>query len=353
MSETVAWIEAVDEAACAWAGPKMARLGELRRIGVCVPDAFVVPVASFHRFFGASNLRNRIEAALASVSLADEASIAACARSIHQWVMEAPIDAADQSAVEHAYEALAVRSGESTPRVAVRSSATKEDSATASFAGQYTTVLGISGAEAVAAALKECWASFFSSHALDYRLRHAVDHWSSPMAVGVVVLVDAEAAGVAFSAHPVSGKRDRCVVEGSFGWGEAVVQGLVTPDHVELDHANGRVLDYTIGDKRVLSTFDPVVGRVVEVDMPMERRTQKVLSDTAIAGIFEALMRIESHYGEPVDIEWVVDGHDGQGRGGISVVQTRPITTLAPVPVPAASWDPSSYARKYGLTGVR
>ncbi len=353
MSETVAWIEAVDEAASAWAGPKMARLGELKRIGVCVPDAFVVPVALFHRFFGASDLRSRIEAALASVSLADETSIAACARSIHQWVMEAPIDAADQLAVEHAYQALAVRSGESTPRVAVRSSATKEDSATASFAGQYTTVLGVSGAEAVVAALKECWASFFASHALDYRLRHEVDHWSSPMAVGVVVLVDAQAAGVAFSAHPVSGKRDRCVVEGSFGWGEAVVQGLVTPDHVELDHANGRVLDYMIGDKRVLSTFDPVVGRVVEVDMPMERRTQRVLSDAAIAGIFEALMRIESHYGVPVDIEWVVDGRVAEGRSAITIVQTRPITTLAAVPVPAASWDPSSYARKYGLTGIR
>lgn len=347
MSEVVAWIDSFDEKAASWAGPKMARLGELHRIGVRVPDAFAIPVACFDRFFGRGGLRGQIDALLRMRGLGAEAALAAAAAQVQALDLSAPLDESDRLSIVRAYAQLARRAGNALVRVAVRSSATREDSTGASFAGQYATVLGVSGADAILRALMECWASFFSTHAIGYRMRNGIDPCASPMAVGVCKLVDARAAGVAFSAHPVSGKRDRCVIEASFGWGEAVVQGLVTPDHVELDRFSGRILDYRIAEKKVLSTFDIGAGRVVEVPMPAERRNERVLSDAGVASLFTALERIEAHYGEPVDVEWVADADDS-----ITIVQTRPITALPKAAAPVV-WNPSQYASKYGLAGVR
>jgi pyruvate,water dikinase len=256
--------------------------------------------------------------------------------------------------IEEAYEELSYRCLDLNVPTAVRSSATGEDSAEASFAGQFDTYLGMSGSHRVVEAVQRCWASLFTARGIGYRLTHGLSHCDSPMAVGVLELVNARASGVAFSIHPVTGKRDRMVIEGSWGWGEAVVQGLVTPDHVEVGKSDRRVLHYDVAHKAVVSAFDYEQGRVVECEMPRRLRDEPILDSEQIAAIVDAVLCIEEHYGHPVDVEWVLDRHRRAGEP-ICVVQTRPETVHRATPKPAAAptWDPVAYAAKYAFGARR
>ena len=227
----------------------------------------------------------------------------------------------------------------------MRSSAIGEDSGTASFAGIFDTYLGVSGPDRVLDAVRACWASLFNTRAVAYRLRAGTHHRDMPMAVGVIELIHARASGVAFSVHPVTGKTDRIVIETSWGWGEAVVQGLVTPDHVEVGKADGRVLKYQVADKTVVSAFDYAVGRVVETEMPARLVSRRVLDEEQITAITDAVLAVERHYGYPVDVEWVLDRHRREGEP-VCVVQARPVTVTAAQATPT-DWNPAAMAAKY------
>jgi len=244
-----------------------------------------------------------------------------------------------------AYEELSSRCFEINVPTAVRSSAIGEDSGTASFAGIFDTYLGVSGQDRVLDAVRACWASLFNTRAVAYRLRAGTHHRDMPMAVGVIELIHARASGVAFSAHPVTGKTDRVVIETSWGWGEAVVQGLVTPDHAEVGKADGRVLKYQVADKTVVSAFDYAVGRVIETEMPARLVSRRVLDEEQIAAITDAVLAVERHYGYPVDVEWVLDRHRREGEP-VCVVQARPVTVTAPQTAPT-EWNPAAMAAKY------
>ena len=169
------------------------------------------------------------------------------------------------------------------------------------------------------------------------------------MGVGVLRLVQARCAGVAFSAHPVSGKRDRFVIEGSWGWGESVVQGTVEPDSVEVDRSRWPLLSYRIGNKRVASLFDPARGGVTERPLP-QRFQQSAMSRAGNdRALWKAIIEIERQFGTPIDIEWVIEPSWRPGAA-VSIVQVRPITTLdAASEAPPAKWDALQYAAKYGL----
>ncbi len=246
-----------------------------------------------------------------------------------------------------AYEELSARCYDVNVPTAVRSSAIGEDSGTASFAGIFDTYLGVSGKDRVLAAIRQCWASLFSPRAVAYRLRAGIDHRDMPMAVGVIELIHARASGVAFSAHPVTGKTDRIVIETSWGWGEAVVQGLVTPDHIEVGKADGRVLSHQVATKKVVSAFDYAAGQVVQIDMPARLVDRQVLDDEQIAAVVDAVLAVERHYGYPVDVEWVLDRHRRVGEP-VCVVQARPVTVANPVTeAPPAQWNPAAMAAKY------
>jgi pyruvate,water dikinase len=152
---------------------------------------------------------------------------------------------------------------------------------------------------------------------------------------------------VAFSAHPVTGKTDRIVIETSWGWGEAVVQGLVTPDHVEVGKADGRVLRYQVATKTVVSNFDYAVGRVIETAMPARLVDRRVLDEEQIAAVVDAVLAVERHYGYPVDVEWVLDRHRREGEP-VCIVQARPVTVIAPAADAAPTeWNPAAMAAKY------
>jgi len=286
------------------AGSKLARLAELSGIGVPVPQFFAITADAF---------RARDDAA-------------------------GPI----REAIEDAYADLSERCGVPEVRTAVRSSAIGEDSGAASFAGMFDTILGVAGADAVVAAVHECWLSLSAARATAYRDEHHIRLDDMPMAVGVCELIPARSAGVAFSAHPVTGKRDRIVIEANWGWGESVVAGSVDPDRIEIDSDDRRILRYEVGAKQAMSSWDSSINRVGERATPDEMRSRRALTDDAAHELAEVVRTVEAHYGYPVDLEWVADE-----RGPLVIVQVRPIT--AAVGAGSAGWDPAGFAAKYAF----
>ena len=209
-------------------------------------------------------------------------------------------------------------------RVAVRSSAIDEDGAAHSFAGQHETFLNIEGADAIAEAVVLCFASAFTSRALDYRLHVGlpVDHISLAVLVQSQVLADSSA--VVFSANPVNGRLDEIVVNASYGLGESIVGGTTTPDTFVVRKSDGEIVSRTIGEKRLMTV--PVPGGTREVETPALLRGQQSVTDDVVAAMAELAIRLESATGAPVDIECAV--HDGS----LYLLQSRPITTLRLIP---------------------
>ena len=349
--ETIVWLDAVDPAqAVTVAGAKMGRLSELRAAGVTVPDGFSVSIEGYLRHLAAAGLDGFVDDVLAGLGedpTADE--VEAASRKIRSEFEHRPVEPHLAEAVVAAYEELSVRCLEVNAPVAVRSSAVGEDSSDASFAGIFDTYLGVSGAEQVLDSLRGCWGSLFTARALDYRLRRGLTHREMPIAVGVVELVHARCSGVAFSVHPVTGKRDRIVIEGNWGWGEAVVQGLVTPDHIEVGKSDLRVLRHDVATKTVVSTFDYAVGRVLETDMPSRLADRAILDEEQIGAIARAVVAIEEHYGYPVDVEWVLHRHRRAGDP-VSIVQARPVSVdVADAEPSPTGWNPVAMATKHAF----
>jgi pyruvate, water dikinase len=342
----IVWIDTVDpDDALARTGAKMGRLAEMARDGLSIPLAFAVTIDGFREHVAETGLDETIDRHLDGMDADDSTAVEVAAEAIRASFRETAISPALAEEIEEAYEELSDRCSDLNVPVAVRSSATGEDSSDASFAGIFDTYLGISGAQATLNAVRDCWASLFTTRAVDYRLKRGISHRDMPMAVGVVELVHARASGVAFSVHPVTGKSDRIVIEANWGWGEAVVQGLVTPDHVEVGKADGRILKHDVSRKDIVSAFDFAAGVVVEIPMPTRLRERACLDEEQISAIAAAVLEIESRYGYPVDVEWVVSRHRRPGEP-VSIVQSRPVTTAVEQASPSA-YDPMVLAQKY------
>jgi pyruvate,water dikinase len=347
--DAIAWLDEINPAqAVGVCGAKMGRLAELLRAGVNLPRGFTVTVEAFRRHWDEAGLDEVANAALAGLGPGTEpAQVEAAASELRAAVAGCALGADLSALIGDAYEELSSRCFEINVPTAVRSSAIGEDSGTASFAGIFDSYLGVSGPDRVLDAVRACWASLFNPRAVAYRLRAGTHHRDMPMAVGVIELIHARASGVAFSAHPVTGKTDRIVIETNWGWGEAVVQGLVTPDHVEVGKADGRVLKYQVASKTVVSAFDYAIGRVVETDMPARLADRRVLDDEQVTAVTDAVLAVERHYGYPVDVEWVLDRHRREGEP-VCVVQARPITVTAPAAEALPTdWNPAAMAAKY------
>jgi pyruvate,water dikinase len=351
-AEMVVWLEDLDPgSAASVAGSKLSRLAELARTGLIVPRGFGITTAAYLAFCEESGLERTIAEHLKAVTdagdLAEGESASAAIRAAFE---AAPMPEGLAAAVVDAYEELCYRCVDVNIPTAVRSSATGEDSVVASCAGQFDTYLGVTGAARVLAAVQRCWGSLFTARALLYRLAKGLSHHDSPMAVGVLELVHARGSGVAFSIHPVTGKRDRMVIEASWGWGEAVVQGLVTPDHIEVAKGERRILRHDVADKAMVSTFDYAAGAVIETEMPDRFRHRPALDTEEVGAIVDAVLRIEELYGHPVDVEWVIDKHRRAGEP-VTIVQTRPETVHAAgeADSEAPRWDPATYAARYAF----
>lgn len=349
-STDILWIDDLTDEAIPVAGSKIARLGELRRCGCKVPEGFVITTSVFHRFMHSHGLQEIAAEALEEIEDPDDGEAVERAARRARGAIEAarmPRELAHE--VIDSYEELCFRLRDLNAPTAVRSSATGEDSADASFAGQFDTYLGVTGHDRLIDSIKACWGSLFTARAIRYRLKHGLSHDDCPMAVGVIHLVHAIASGVAFSIHPVTGNRTRMVIEGNWGWGEAVVQGVVTPDHIEIGKSDRRILDYRVSDKVVVSAFDYAQSRVVERPMPNRLRNEPILTDEQVQAVVDTVLSVEDHYGYPVDVEWVLSRHRREGEP-MTVVQARPVTVHADKPA-VPTWDPVKYAAKYAFGG--
>ena len=312
------------EATLDMVGGKGASLARMVRAGLPVPGGFHVTTAAYDRFVITNRLGAHIEAALEPVDPDRPETLEAASRAIRQLFEEAEMPGDIAASVVEAYGALPG----SDPAVAVRSSATAEDLPGASFAGQQETFLNVSGAEAVLQAAKRCWASLWTARAIGYRSRQRIATSMLSLAVVVQELVAAEAAGILFTAHPVSGRRDQALISAAWGLGEAVVGGQVTPDSLVVDKASGKVLERETADKQVMTVR--VDGSTEERPVPAGLRQVPVLSDATAAELTALGCQIEALYGMPMDIEWV------WADGKFAIVQARPITAL---PEPEQSLD--------------
>jgi phosphoenolpyruvate synthase/pyruvate phosphate dikinase len=229
------------------------------------------------------------------------------------------------SAVAAAYAQLALLCGVDDPPVAVRSSAVDEDGAVASFAGQHDTFLNITGPDAVIDAIARCWASGHADHARQYRERHGLHERPVRVAVLVQQLVPADVSGVVFSANPVNGRRDELVINASWGLGESVVAGSVTPDAYVVRRTDRHVTHRTIGDKARMTVRTTAGTR--EVDVPRLLRRQPALTDPQITDVIDVVLRLELKMQVPVDVEVAWHGQH------LYVLQCRPITTLGAAPL--------------------
>lgn len=318
-------------------GGKAANLGELVTAGLPVPGGFCVTTEAY-RLATPSGSGSEAEG-LGSVHLALKATtadqlpeLAVLAGRARDIIRTADIPPQIAAAVTEACVAL----GQDVP-VAVRSSATAEDLPFASFAGQQDTYLNVVGAAAVLEAVRNCWASLWTDRAVIYRASRGIDPEAVALAVVVQRMVDAAVAGVMFTANPLTGRRQEAVIDASPGLGEAVVSGAVNPDHFEVDLVTGRILERRLGDKRM--AVRPLPGGGTESVAVPDAGASACLTDDQ-AGDLAALGRlVERHFGSPQDTEWAID-RDGR----LWLTQSRPITTLYPVPERArAAPDPRVY----------
>ena len=220
--------------------------------------------------------------------------------------------------------------------VAVRSSATAEDLPDASFAGQQDTYLWLSGEPAVAEHVRRCWASLYTSRAIVYRLKNGIPDEGLSMAVAVQKMVDARVAGVAITMNPTTGDRSKIAIDASWGVGEMVVSGLVTPDHVLLDKVVMSVVTQHLGDKHAELVPDPGTGRLVEREVEPERRERLCLTPAELVEVATMAKRAEKHYGCPQDVEWALDRDLPAGQD-LLLLQARPETVHSSGAPPAAA----------------
>ncbi len=348
----VLWVDELDDGDLSLVGSKMSRLGQLRMWGLTVPRGFAVTAEAYVRFMVEAELDDLVEEQLATIDDPEDTARIEAASAVIRAAIEVallPVDLRDE--LVDAYDELSYRCSAIDIPVAVRSSAIGEDGSDASFAGQFDTYLGLSGAERVIDGIRRCWASLFTDRGTVYRLRNELSHRESPMAVCVLELIDARASGVAFSIDPVTGKRDRIVIEGNWGWGETVVQGLVTPDRVAVDKEDGRILSYDVQEKTVVSAFDHERGQVVERPMPERMIRARVLDEDQVGCIARAVRAIEEGYGQPMDVEWVIPRTFREGDAA-TIVQTRPETVHGD-DAEEIEWDPVAMASKFAFGGDR
>ncbi|HEU4721828.1 MAG TPA: phosphoenolpyruvate synthase, partial [Gemmatimonadaceae bacterium] len=305
-------------------GGKGANLGELFRIeDMRVPDGFCVTTEAFRRIMadapslGATSIHDVLDR-LSRLKPDDRDAIRALGSQVRRTIEAIGIPDDVAAAITDALARLG-----SHAAYAVRSSATAEDLPTASFAGQQDTYLNVVGPDAILRHVRRCWASLFTERAVTYRLQNGMDHRAVHMAVVVQRMVFPRAAGILFTADPITGNRRVASVEATFGLGETLVSGLVNADVYRV--RDGEIVATTIATKRLAIEAAPAGGTQERAIEP-ESQTQPALTDAEVVRLAELGRRIEAHFGRPQDIEWCLVDED------FRIVQSRPITTLFPIP---------------------
>ncbi len=328
----ILWFENYQPADVPVLGGKNASLGTLLGAGLPVPPGFAVSADCYRKALADGGLTGQLDALIAAVDPRDPASVSAAGGRARALIgaLKMPADLA--AAIRDAYARLCEQCGDAGLPVAVRSSATCEDQPDASFAGEHDTYLWVRGGDAVAAHVLRCWASLFTDRGIAYRLERGYGRANVAMSVGVQQMVRPRAAGVAFTLNPLNGDRSQIAIDASWGFGEAVVSGEVTPDNFLVDKVMGVITRRTISAKTLeyrLTAGDAVTAVPVEA----ARQSIPCLSDDEIQAVAGLARRAEKHYKCPQDVEWAIDG----AQDDVLLLQSRPETVWSRRPRQAAT----------------
>lgn len=319
MSSFILGFQDIDKSKLMVVGGKGANLGELSKIeGICVPDGFCITTEAYKRIIGETPSINELLDQLSLLKVEDRGKISELSGEIRLCIegIAIPQD------INEEITRLLSKLDEKTA-YAVRSSATAEDLPTASFAGQQDTYLNIIGKEAILKHISKCWASLFTDRAVTYRLQNGFDQRKVYLSVVVQKMVFPQAAGIMFTADPVTGNRKVISIDAGFGLGEALVSGLVNADIYKV--RNGKIIDKKISSKK-LAIYALKDGGTQTQETPPEQQNRQALTDEQILSLTRLGRKIEEHFGCPQDIEWCF------AEDTFYIVQSRPITTLYPIP---------------------
>lgn len=317
-SETIHWFADISHRDRATAGGKGSSLGELTHAGAAVPPGFVVGTAAFNRFLGELEKEEPIRLHVQALGTHELEAITAFSERLRARFENAPLPGDLQSEILTAHVGLC---GENLNwPLAVRSSATTEDSEDASFAGLQDTYLWVTGTHATLKSVRSCWASLYSVPSISYRRKHGMPEDGVAMAVVVQRMVDARTAGVMFTRSPITGDRSVITIEATWGLGSAVVSGEVTPDRFVIAKITGEISVREISDKHI-QHVPAEGGGTKEIATPEELRRAPCLADGELAALKDLARKVERHFGRPQDIEWAIDR-----SGTILVLQSRPET---------------------------
>lgn len=319
MTDYVRWLDTPEAEQVHATGGKGASLARLGAGGFPVPPGFVLTVAAYDDFHEEAGLSPAVATLATLDARPNMDAVGTVAKPILDLLDGATLPGVATAALRVAFEELLKRADEGAT-FAVRSSGVSEDGATNSFAGLYETFLNLTGFDAVHAAVESCYGCLWQPRAIHYRTIKGLDHSLEKMAVVVMQTVESHAAGVAFSMNPVTGAMDEVLINASFGLGESVVSGIVTPDNYVA------AKDGTVTEKQISRKLRQVVrveGGTEEQDVPADIASTPALSDEQIATVASTTAEVERQYGLPVDIEFAFDGD-----GRFYLLQARPITTI-------------------------
>jgi pyruvate,water dikinase len=319
MSSFVLGLGDIDKTKLMLVGGKGANLGELSRIeGISVPEGFCISTEAFKKVVGQTPAINELLDQLAVLKVEDRTKFVELSAEMRTIIEEIAIPQDITEEITHFLERLGDNNA-----YAVRSSATAEDLPTASFAGQHDTYLNIIGKEAILKQISKCWASLFTERAVTYRLQNGFDHRKVQLAVVVQEMVFPQVSGILFTADPVTSNRKVLSIDASFGLGEALVSGLVNADNYKV--REGKIINKKVATKK-LTIYSLKSGGTKEQELEPEQQNRPALTDEQILQLEHIGRQIEAHFGCPQDIEWCLMD------GTFQIVQSRPITTLFPIP---------------------
>ena len=323
----ILWFEELGKEDIPLVGGKNANLGEMTKAGIPVPPGFAITAYAYQKFLKETGIAEKIYQTIKETVTDpnDPKQYEEASKKVRQLIESTPMPKEIEEAIRNAYAELSKKTKMVDVFVAVRSSATAEDLPDASFAGQQETYLNVRGADELLEKTIKCWSSLFTPRAIFYRTQKGFRHEDVLISVGVQKMVNAKAAGVAFTINPVTGDRSQIVIEGNWGLGESVVSGAVTPDDYIVDKKTLKVIDKRIAKKTVEYIRDPETGKTIHAEVPPERQNQPCLTDEEILRLAELAKRIEEHYGRPQDIEWAID-KDLPFPENVFIVQSRPET---------------------------
>jgi pyruvate,water dikinase len=315
----IVWFKEVGRWDIGAVGGKGSNLGEMTNAGIPVPPGFIVTASAYLNFLRGSGMTNKIKVLMKSLDANDSKQLQQVSERVQRVILDRPMPPELAGKIEQAYGRLG------GGPVAVRSSATAEDLPEASFAGQQSTFLNVTGEKEVVAAVHKCWASLFTARAIFYRVEHNFDHFTVGIAVPVQEMVQSEASGVMFTVEPTSNDRSKIVIEAILGLGEMIVSGDATPDHYVVNKRTLEIIEKHVNRqewKLVRNDTGKGDEANLRISPALEEQTRQKISDAEIIALATMGKRLEAHYQFPQDIEWA------KGNGKIYIVQTRPVTTI-------------------------